>query len=189
MGTKRAKVEEIKFNPDNSNRGTSRGDRSIKESIEKFGFRDAGILDKNGILVSGEHRTKAANDAGVDDAIVISIDEEDIGKALYLQFPDLDLADSDNIAHALGLWINRTAQLSINLKTTEISLLREKGIDLSGIFTDRELKLSVGEPDDLSASGEDSSWGIVISLDSEGDQLALLEELMKRGYECRSLVS
>lgn len=159
MGTKRTKVGEIKFNPDNANKGTKRGNETVKRSIEAFGFRDAGILDKNNTLVSGEHRTLAAMDSGAEDAIIIKVSEEDTGKPIYLQYDDLDLSDPENPAHALGVYINRTAQLSIDMDGTRLSALQDRGsIDLSPIFKrDEQLRLNIGkEVDDAPEAAQDA---------------------------------
>ena len=159
MAEKRVKISEISFNPDNVNKGTKRGNETLKRSVEEFGFRDAGILDKNNVLVSGEHRTLAAIDTGLQDAIIIPISKDDTGKPVYLQYEDLDLEDPENIAHALGVYVNRTAQLSIDMDGSKLSALKDRGsIDLTHIFKrDEQLRLNINkEADDAPEEAQDA---------------------------------
>lgn len=48
----------IKYQINNLNKGTEVGKSLLNRSIEKFGMREAVTVDKEGNIVSGNHRKK-----------------------------------------------------------------------------------------------------------------------------------
>jgi hypothetical protein len=87
----RIRLEEILFDENNANEGTERGRYMVEESIRRFGFADAGTLDKNNKLLNGEKRTEVASEISLsDDAIILDVDGT---RPVYLRRKDLDLDD------------------------------------------------------------------------------------------------
>lgn len=119
--------------------GTPRGDSLLDLSIEEFGFRDAGgVLDKNGKLIGGNHRTKAARQHGIEEALIIRTTKD---KPVYIQYEDLDLDNPDDpTARKLAYMLNRSAQVSITFDPAVLADDIESGLNLSTMFTKTELK-------------------------------------------------
>lgn len=147
LPTRRIKLSELQFDPENANLGSARGDAAITESIRRFGFADAGILDRNGVLIGGNKRTHAADALGMEDAIIIKHD----GKTpIYLQIDDFDLNSDDTDvrkrSRELAYYLNRTAQLSLNWSPSQFAADQDSGLDLDTLWLPEEaaeLKLSL----------------------------------------------
>lgn len=136
-------ISEIKPDRRNANKGSKRGKEAIKESIARFGFIDAGILDKNGRLIGGNKRTEAAQEAGYEQ---VNIVKGDPNVPTYVQYDHLDLEDPDDTtARELAYVLNRTQQLSL---TWDPEILRTdaQSIDLTKLFTAEELAAICGKP-------------------------------------------
>lgn len=132
-------LDQIKLDDQNANMGTPRGDAMLDLSIEEFGFRDAGgVLDKNGKLIGGNHRTKSARQHGITDAQIVKTTKD---KPVYIQYDDLDLDDpEDHTARKLAYMLNRSAQVSITFDPSMLAHDLESGLNLSDMFTKVELK-------------------------------------------------
>lgn len=130
-------LDALQLDSHNANRGTSRGEDMIEQSIFKFGFVDAGILDKNRRIIGGNKRTKAASEVGHQKAIIVKHD----GKTpIYLQYDHLDLDDPDDAtARQLAYALNRSHQVSLDWDPSVLAADTEQGLDLSGFFLDEEL--------------------------------------------------
>ena len=103
-------IEDVQFHENNLNQGSERGDELLEQSIERFGFREAGVLDKNGKIISGNHRTKKAAELGHDEVEIIKGDPQ---KITYIQYDDITL-DSPR-GKELALALNKTAKRNINI--------------------------------------------------------------------------
>ena len=150
----RAKLSDIKTDPNNANLHTERGQYMVRRSMERFGFAEAGTLDKNNILIGGELRTETAADVlDADEAIILDVD----GKTpVYIRRSDLDVNDPDTVE--LAIILNRAPQTSVNFDPKRLGAAMEMGIDLSASFFDFELEelgvASVLAPDDEEMTAE-----------------------------------
>ena len=108
MKTKSTKISSLKPQVDNANKGSQYGDHLLEKSIRKYGFREAGTIDRNGSIISGNHRTEKAGELGIEEAVII---EADPNKAYYLQFKDIDIETKEGKELALAL--NATAKANI----------------------------------------------------------------------------
>lgn len=104
------KIKDIHFDKKNFNLGTDQGRNLLQQSISKFGFREAGVLDKNGKLVGGNKRTEVAGQLGINEIEIIKADPK---KITLLQYDDIDLETTKGKELALAL--NQTALKNINI--------------------------------------------------------------------------
>lgn len=151
---RRVALSDLIPDPENANLGSPRGDAAIAESIRRFGFADAGVLDKDGMLIGGNKRTNAAAEVGMEDAIIIKHD----GKTpIYIQLDDFDLDSPDPAirqrSRELAYYLNRTGQLSLTWNPERFAADEENGIDLSSLWLPEEsaelkLKLTASTPDE-----------------------------------------
>lgn len=101
-----AHISAITQDPDNINAHSERGAALTRRSIEKFGARLAGIVDKNGVILDGNDRQIAYGEVDFNDIEIIDASPR---RPVYLRFTDLDLADPDNPARELQLALHRSA--------------------------------------------------------------------------------
>lgn len=176
---KTVKLSDIILDDRNANEHTERGEYAIRKSLEKFGFAEAGTLDKNNRVIGGNLRTEAAADVlAAEDAIVIDVDGT---KPVYIRRNDLDL-DTPR-GRELAVALNRVAELSIQFDPLTLTDYMAEDVALDDWFRDDELErimaaavqridemlapdelpeylrdLPVGVPDTLWPS--DNEWGI-----------------------------
>jgi hypothetical protein len=129
-------LSKIKIDQTNPNQHTERGKVMIRKSIHKYGFAEAGTLDKNNRLIGGNLRTEASTDLGMDEAIIVDIDGT---KPVYTRRKDLDLSNPDDTrAKELAWTLNQTALVSIDFDPEVLAADIAAGVDFSGIFTEDE---------------------------------------------------
>lgn len=129
------KLENIKPDLTNANRHTERGNAMLRNSMSEFGFAEAGTLDANNRIIGGNHRTEVAADVlGSEDATIV---EHDGKKPIYIKLPhvDLDTEEGRRLAYSL----NRVAQTSISFDPEQVMSDIQGGINLDGIFNEREI--------------------------------------------------
>ncbi len=100
----------IKYQDQNLNKGTDKGRDMVQRSIEKFGMRDAVVIDKNGEIISGNHRKKAATKRGITKERIIEASSDEV---IAIQYKDVDLSTPEGKELALAL--NQTAKFNINI--------------------------------------------------------------------------
>jgi hypothetical protein len=95
---------------------------SVAKSIEQFGFRTPMLLDKNGVIIAGHTRLKAAKKLGLKQVPVIYCDDltETQAKALRLV---------DNRTNELAVWVP-------DILKSEVIEIEEAGLDLDGFEMD-----------------------------------------------------
>lgn len=108
--SKRIKIQDIKFDDKNFNKGSEIGLHLIDKSISKFGYRGAGVLDKNGVLVDGNKRTETAGALGFENVEIIKGDPD---KIYHIQYDDIDLTTKKG--RELALALNQSAAKSVNI--------------------------------------------------------------------------
>ena len=140
------KSEDLKPDEKNLNRHTLRGEQQVERSLEKFGFRFAGTVDRNRVIVHGNNRHEKAEQEGIEDVVIVKADPK---KQYFLQYDDLDMSDPDNPARELSVVANRTAQVSIDLDMGAIAEEANEGLDLGDWYYDWELKQANANPNDV----------------------------------------
>lgn len=102
------KITDLIPDDKNFNKGSAVGTALLEKSIEKFGFREAATLDKNGKIVGGNKRTETAGALGFEDVEIIKADPS---KIYALQYDDIDLDTPKG--RELALALNQTAAKNI----------------------------------------------------------------------------
>jgi len=115
----KAKISDLKFDNKNFNKGTQFGDKLLEKSISKFGFREAGVLDRNGRLIGGNKRTAKAGERGLEDVEIIKADPN---KIYALQFDDIDLDSPEGRELALALNATAKANISFDVEVMEATI-------------------------------------------------------------------
>lgn len=131
-----AKLDEIKQDALNLNKHAERGSALTRKSIERFGARLAGVLDKENRIIDGNDRQIAFGEADFND---IEIIEASPDKPVYLKFNDLDLADPDNPARELQVALHRSAIESFSIDAENLLAAMGEGLEVKEWFRQDEI--------------------------------------------------
>ena len=127
-------ISKLKLDPHNANKGTVRGRRALKHSLEEFGAGRSILLDKNGTVIAGNKTLEQAIARGDKKVQVVKTDGSEL---VAVQRTDLDLG-KDQKAKALAIADNRVGELDLAWDPAELSTLG-KDVKLGQFFTDEEL--------------------------------------------------
>lgn len=130
-----ARLEDLTPHTANANRGTKRGVDLLDQSLERCGAGRSIVVDKNGVVIAGNHTLERAVEKG----FAIEVVKTDGRKLVVVQREDLDLeAADDPRARELAIADNRTSE--VGLDWDPMTLLEETpGVELEQYFFDEEL--------------------------------------------------
>lgn len=130
------KITDLKFDDKNFNIGSQQGNALLEKSIQKFGFREAATVDKNGVLIGGNKRTAKAGELGFEDVEIIKADPK---KVYALQYDDIDIDTPEG--RSLALALNATAKSNIVLDAELVEAeLGEAVCEEWGVETSKKLE-------------------------------------------------
>lgn len=130
----RKKITDLHFDTKNFNKGSQKGNALLEKSLQKFGFREAATLDKNGVLIGGNKRTAKAGEIGMEEVEIIKADPS---KVYALQYDDIDIDTPQG--RELALALNQTAKENIIFDAEVIeATLEEAVIEEWGISTEKQ---------------------------------------------------
>ena len=89
----------------NPNKGTQRGTGILEQSVRELGAGRSILVDKNGVILAGNHAQEAFINSGIDDVIEIETDGK---KIVVVKRTDLD-ADS-SAGKKMAIMDNRTSE-------------------------------------------------------------------------------
>jgi hypothetical protein len=144
MELQRGKVSDFTPDPANANRGTERGRKMVRESVERLGAGRSIVVDKNGTIIAG-NQTHSQTD--IEDALIVKTTGDQL---VVVQRSDLDLSapiDSDEYRRARELAIadNRSSQVGLSWDSETLSEYIDDGVDLDSWFMPEELDEIIGQ--------------------------------------------
>lgn len=147
-----AKITDFQPDPANPNKGSERGYRMLNDSLRKLGAGRSIVVDKNGIVIAGNKTQENAVDIGLEDAVVVQTDGNQV---VVVQRTDLDLLnDSDHKARQLSIADNRTSDF-MEWSPEVLAALIDDDMNLSDWFQADELaELLAQVPDFQPFDGE-----------------------------------
>ncbi len=179
-GVETVPVADLKHHPKNPNQGDQ---GAIYESIKRTGFYGAVIVQRStGFILAGNHRVRAARDAGITEVPVIYVDVD------------------DEVATRILLADNRLASLAMQdqeqLRELLIDLAEGKGLEGTGYDgddLDQLIKDLDGDDEFIksqragegSAQGYEEQYGVIVMCDGEEEQAAVYDKLRALGYTCK----
>lgn len=129
--------------PSNANKGTVRGRGMLAKSIGDVGAGRSLVVDRNGLVVAGNKTREALNEAGMKDAIVVETDGQ---RPVIVKRMDWDLTDRKSPARRYAYLDNRVAEVDLEWDQAQLAKDLASGeIDMTGLFSDVELKALLGE--------------------------------------------
>ncbi len=170
-----AKLKDLKPHARNANRGTERGSIQLEESIKRLGFGRGIVIDKNGVVIAGNHALGAAIEAGIEEAVIVKTNGRQV---VVTQREDLDL-ENDQRALELAYADNRVSETNFNLDAATLASDIEAGLDLSPYYKKDEIDeiIEKGNDEDLGADQRDEA---VVKIVFTKDQFDEYEKLSKR---------
>lgn len=144
----------------------------VAESIKEFGFKQPIVIDKNGVIVAGHTRHRAAIELGLTEVPCIMADDLTEEQVKAYRLADNKVAEA--------------AEWDIELLNEEIDEIFDIDMELFGF------DFNLDEPEkkerkDLSDEvGE--TYEVIIACESELQQEELYYRLTEEGYVCRTLI-
>lgn len=157
-------------------RDNDRAVRHVAESIERFGFKVPIVIDREGVIITGHTRYKAAKRIGLDKVPCIVADDLTEEQAREFRIADNKVAEASE-------WDD-------GLLAAELAALEEAGVDMDGLGFSDEADEGPG-PQGNAAGPEEYEPGIYavsVSCSDERDQEETFERLSSLGYECKVVV-
>lgn len=125
-------LTDYKFDPDNANQGSMRGQQMIEESLTDLGAGRSVLVDSGDTLIAGNHTVQGALAIGMKRAIEIEAPPDTL---VVVKRPDLKLA-TDLKARRLANADNRISQVNINFDPEQ---LLDTPDALDGFWRDDEI--------------------------------------------------
>lgn len=170
------RVDELELYPGNAKKGDV---EAIQESLEENDqFSPIVVQKSTRFVLAGNHTLLAARKAGWEtiDVVVIDVD--------------------DKRALKINLAANRTADRGSYDPDARAALLELLEGDYAGTgYTEAEVEKfthmaeMLPEPGDAPTEDFDHVWGVIVTCDSEADQIRLLRRFAEEGLAVRSLMT
>ena len=133
---KRLKLDSVKLDEKNANRGTKRGREFIEGSLKKYGLGRSILLDKDGNVIAGNKTLEAFRAAGGKEIIVVGSK----GDALIAVQRE-DLTIDSRKGRSLAIADNRASEINLDWNPEVLASLDLK---LGEFFNDGELRKVFG---------------------------------------------
>jgi len=128
------RIEDLRPDGKNANKGTERGLAILEDSLRKYGAGRSILVDKDGEVIAGNKTLEVAADLGLPIRVVKTNGSE----LVVVQREDLDL-DDGSAARELAYADNRSSQVGLDWDLERILVDVNEGVDLSGLWGEQEL--------------------------------------------------
>jgi 5-methylcytosine-specific restriction endonuclease McrA len=145
-----AKIQDLAPDDLNANRGTERGGQLIEQSIKSFGLGRSILLDKNNMVIAGNKTLENAAAVGIENVVVVETTGDQL---VAVQRVDLDMDEAPEMARALGIADNRTAEVNLEWDPEVLRELQAAAADVGPLFTKDELAQIFYERDQATPAG------------------------------------
>lgn len=105
----------------------------VEDSLRQYGAGRSILADKQGRIIAGNKTLQSASDID----LPIRVIETDGKELVVVQRTDLDLNDPK--ARELAIADNRAGQVGLEWDAEILAQLKDEGVELSGMFTEKEL--------------------------------------------------
>ena len=76
--SKRVKIADLKFDPENARVRTAKGEAMIQESLRQVGAARSIVIDEDGIILAGNGTVEAAGQIGIDNVVIVEASGDEI---------------------------------------------------------------------------------------------------------------
>lgn len=147
-------TKDLKFDAQNPNSGTQRGDYMLELSMQQTGVNRSVVVDKNGVLVAGNKATGKILEQGLvspEDIVVVKTRGE---KLVVVQREDWDIY-KDAQARLYSYLDNQAALVGIELTGDYLEQHEAQGVDFSTFLYPEELEALFGKRSGAEGEGID----------------------------------
>lgn len=181
MKTKSVSIESLTSDPANVRAHGTRSLESIRASLQRFGQQKPIVVDAKGVVIAGNGTLEAARMLGWSKIAVVHTELEGADAVAYAiadnRIAELSDWDKDALGQVLAEFQNTEGfdELVTGFSESEIEKLTGRGID-----PDEDADTSErGSPDG-------AEFRVVVIVETEMDQQALVEQLEGEGYKARA---
>jgi sporulation protein YlmC with PRC-barrel domain len=132
-GLKITKLSDLKLDTKNANKGTDRGRKMLKASLEELGAGRSILADKNGNIIAGNKTAETAKLLKRHKVRVVQTTGDEL---VVVQRTDLDI--NSKKARKLAVADNRVAEIDLEWNP---EVLKSLDLDLGELFNDGELRM------------------------------------------------
>ena len=184
-----AKLSDFRFDDENANKGTPRGKELLKKSLKQRKFARPTFAAADGTILGGNKTLEAAQEVGMEDAIVI---ESDGTKPIIHVRTDIPNSKTP-AARKLALEDNRIAELSLSWDDKILgSFAKFDETLLEELWDENEILQKMNSAGNVAidqSSMIKEQFQVLVEDLTEEQQRSLLEQLNQEGYKCRALIS
>lgn len=168
MKTENISIEQIKPYKRNTKKHDQTQIDNVAKSIEKYGFVQPLVIDKDGVIVIGHCRFAAAKQIGMKEVPCVRVD---------------DLTPDQ--VNALRIIDNKTNESPWDMELLPEELLSVDLSDFDLNFSIDDIELPDEDTNDRKETKISDSISVVIDCDTEDDAERIFNELTEEGYVCR----
>jgi ParB-like chromosome segregation protein Spo0J len=183
-------IESLRPMPGNPHHGDV---PALCRSWGRFGQRRPLIGRKDakgggGIIIAGNHGLEAARELGWSHVAVLWVDDDDVTAKAFAAADNHTAELGSDDPELLAEWL-----MSVRVEDQE--LFDATSFDLTDVARlldptgGNGARVSTGDRGESERQTLESSWAVIVTLDDEAAQLALLERLSEEGFDCRALIS
>jgi hypothetical protein len=103
------KITDYKPLPNNPNKGTQKGVGAVEQSVRQLGAGRSILVDKDGIIIAGNHAQEAFVNAGIDDVIEVETDGRQI-----VVVKRTDMTADSAAGKKMAIMDNRSSELGLS---------------------------------------------------------------------------
>jgi len=104
-----AKITDYRPLPNNPNKGTQKGVGAIEQSVRQLGAGRSILVDKDGVIIAGNHAQEAFVNAGIDDVIEVETDGTQI-----VVVKRTDMTADSAAGKKMAIMDNRSSELGLS---------------------------------------------------------------------------
>jgi hypothetical protein len=182
-----AKLGDLTPNPRNSNRGTERGREMLEKSLRKLGAGRSIVVDRNGVVIGGNHVLEVAAELG----LPVQTVQSDGKTLVVVQRLDLDLSE-DKVAIELAHADNRVQEINFEVDPVRLAEDLQGGVDLSDLYSGKEIAQLLKDVPGVDLDDKKSSDILKLEIDCEDAEqrnliLLWLDTLKKKHPSARTI--
>lgn len=143
------KLEDLTPDTQNANKGSERGGQAIEESLQRVGAARSIVVDRNGVIIAGNHVHEKAVAAGLGMKLVKTNGHD----LVVVQREDIDAIEEPAKAKEIAYRDNRANELSLTWDAEQLSADLDAGLVPDGLWTDAEMAHALKSLELQAASG------------------------------------
>ena len=160
-----------------------KNDHAVKyvvESIRQFGFKNPIVIDKNGVIVAGHTRYKAAKKLNLEEVPCIVADDLTDEQIKAFRLADNKVAEKADWDFEL---LNAELDELLDFDMGDFGFYDAYNEDEFDHLFESQAK-TPAEKESKTEQEDEGGWCVVINAETEDEALEIMEAIKEMGYEC-----